>query len=392
MTTRADHDTMNAETRTPPLDRPTPKPEPPRRSRGGRRLTGRVILVSAGVLIAAGAGVVIADPFGMRPEDPPLRGTDATGLAQVAKETLSARTQESGTLGYAGSYEVVNQIDGTLTKLPAVGQVIRQGRALYRVDGNPVILLRGAVPVYRDLSQGSKGADVRQLNAALVALGLATKAEVDPDSDYFGTGTYYALRKLQDKAGLEETGILARGQAVFMPETELRITKITAVRGGAAARGAVVLRASSTRRQVTISMHAGRQDEVEVGDKVTISLPTGRNTPGVVSSVGKVATKGDKSTTVDVRIRPFKPRETGMLDQAPVQVSIVTGTAVNVLSVPVNALLAQAGGGYAVEVVGTDGAHRLIPVKTGLFDDSAGTVEVSGNGLAAGQSVVVPAS
>ncbi|MFI0450096.1 peptidoglycan-binding protein [Actinomadura sp. 6N118] len=349
-------------------------------------------MASAGVLIAAGAGVVIADPFGMRPEDPPLRGANATGLAQVAKETLSARTQESGTLGYAGSYEVVNQTDGTLTKLPAVGQVIRQGRALYRVDGKPVILLRGSVPVYRDLSQGSKGADVRQLNAALVALRYATKAEIDPDSDYFGTGTYHALRELQDKAGLAETGILTRGQAVFVPETELRITKITAVRGGGAARGAVVLRASSTRRQVSISMHAGQQGEVKAGDKVTISLPTGRNTPGVVSSVGKVATKGDKSTTVDVRIRPFKPRETGMLDQAPVQVSIVTDTAKDVLSVPVNALLAQAGGGYAVEVVGTDGTHRLIPVKTGLFDDSAGTVEVSGSGLAAGQSVVVPAS
>ncbi|MFP3962380.1 peptidoglycan-binding protein [Actinomadura fulvescens] len=326
----------------------------------------------------------------MRHDDPPLRGAGSTGLAPVSRETLSARTQESGTLGYAGDYEVVNQAAGTFTRLPAVGQVIRQGRVLYRVDGEPVVLLRGAVPVYRDLVRGSEGADVRQLNAALVALGYATEAEIDPD--YFGSGTYYALRKLQDKVGLTETGVLTRGQAFFAPENELRITKITAVRGGAAARGAVILRASSTRRQITISMHAGRQGEVAVGDKVTISLPSGRNTPGVVSSVGRVATKGDKSTTVDVRIRPSKPRETGMLDQAPVEVAIVTDTAKDVLSVPVNALLARAGGGYAVEVVGSDGAHRLVPVTTGLFDDGAGTVQVSGDGLAAGQNVVVPAS
>ncbi|MFG2001548.1 peptidoglycan-binding protein [Spirillospora sp. NPDC048911] len=407
MTTETRHDAMNTEhprkiepardtgpslNAGPGTAPDRPEAGPPRRSRGGRRRTGPVIMVSAGVLIAAGAGAVIADPFGMRPEDPPLQGTSATGLAQVTRETLAARTQENGTLGFAGTYDVVNQAGGTITRLPAVGQVIRQGRVLYRVDGKPVILLRGAVPVYRDLSQGSKGADVRQLNASLVALGYATKAEIDPGSDYFGTATYYALRKLQDKAGLTETGVLARGQAVFVPETALRITKISAVRGGAAARGAVVLRASSTRRQITISLHAGRQGEVAAGDKVTISLPSGKSTPGVVSSVGKVATKGDKTTTVDVRIRPSRPRETGMLDQAPVQVSIVTETAKDVLSVPVNALLAQARGGYCVEVVATDGAHRLIPVTTGLFDDSAGTVQVSGKGLAAGQNVVVPAS
>ena len=57
---------------------------------------------------------------------------------------------------------------------------------------------------------------------------------------------------------------------------------------------------------------------------------------------------------------------------------------------PVDALLAQAGGGYAVEVVGADGIHRLVPVTLGLFDDADGLVQVTGTGLAAGQQVVVP--
>jgi hypothetical protein len=60
--------------------------------------------------------------------------------------------------------------------------------------------------------------------------------------------------------------------------------------------------------------------------------------------------------------------------------------------VPANALLALAGGGYAVEVVDASGVHRLVGVQTGLFDDSAGLVEVTGNGVAEGQNVVVPAS
>jgi len=60
--------------------------------------------------------------------------------------------------------------------------------------------------------------------------------------------------------------------------------------------------------------------------------------------------------------------------------------------VPVFALLAQSGGGYAVEVAGPDGTHRLVPVSPGLFDDATGLVEITGSGLSAGQSVVVPAS
>lgn len=358
-----------------------------------RRRRGQVAAVVVAVLALAGAGIALTDPFGAQTKTAPVESTAATGLAQVTKGALSARTLENGTLGYAGDYQVVNKASGTVTKLPAIGQTVGQGKALYRVDGKPVILLRGAyTSAYRDLSWGMEGVDVKQLNAALVTLGYATKDEIDPDSNYFGRQTYYALTELQDDVGLAETGQLPLGQAVFLPAEQIRVTKVSAVRGGSVAPGSVVLQASSTARQVTVALSASQQSDVAVGDKVTISLPNGRTTPGVVSSVGKVATKADDSTTVEVQIRPSKPKATGRLDQAPVQVSIVSETVKDVLSVPVNALLALAGGGYAAEVVEAGGAHRLIPVETGLFDDSAGMVEVTGEGLAAGQNVVVPAS
>ena len=60
--------------------------------------------------------------------------------------------------------------------------------------------------------------------------------------------------------------------------------------------------------------------------------------------------------------------------------------------VPVNALLALAGGGYALEEIGAGGVHHLVAVSLGLFDDAAGLVQVSGSGVRAGQRVVVPAS
>ena len=94
--------------------------------------------------------------------------------------------------------------------------------------------------------------------------------------------------------------------------------------------------------------------------------------------------------TIAVDAVPTDPSATGALDQAPVNVSITTGSVSNVLVVPVDALLALSGGGYAVEEVGAGGAHQLVPVRTGLFDDADGLVQVSGSGLAVGQRVVVP--
>ncbi|MFE6838749.1 efflux RND transporter periplasmic adaptor subunit [Streptomyces sp. NPDC057705] len=363
------------------------------RKRRRRRVRAAAIVVA---LVATGgaAGSAATDAFDARDKDGKAIASAAssTALAKVTRGTLSARTQQNGTLGYVGDHPVVNHAGGTVTKLPAAGEAIRQGQVLYWVSGKPVILLKGSIPSYRELSRGREGTDVQQLNAALVALGYATKDEIDPQSDYFSRATRRALKELQDDVGLEETGRLTPGEAVFLPVDELRVTKVEALIGGSAGPGGVVMRASSTGRQVTVALNASQQTSVKTGDKVLITLPNRKSTEGVVSSVGTVATKTDQSMTVEVLIQPLDAKATGELDQAPVQVAIVSETVNDVLSVPVDALLARAGGGYAVEVVDEDGKHRLIPVTTGLFDDSAGTVQVTGEGLSAGQNVVVPGS
>jgi multidrug efflux pump subunit AcrA (membrane-fusion protein) len=141
---------------------------------------------------------------------------------------------------------------------------------------------------------------------------------------------------------------------------------------------------------VTIALNADQQSEVKAGDKVMITLPDGSTTPGVVSSVGKVAKGTGSSATVTVLVALTHPKAGGHLDQAPVTVAITTGSVDNVLVVPVNALLARPGGGYAVEVISPAG-HHLVRVSVGVFDDAAGLVQVSGSGLVAGQHVVVPA-
>jgi hypothetical protein len=367
--------------------------------RRGRRTTPWLI-AAAVVLVAAGVSVAIVNPFASGGSSRPgvAGNADPTSLATVARQDLSSQTQVSAMLGYAGSYSVVNQAAGTVTAVPAVGQVVSQGQVLYQVSGAPVVLLYGSTPAYRTLSSGTSGPDIQEINADLVSLGYATSSQLSPTSDTFGSATTTALEKLEAALGVAQNGTLTLGQAVFLP-TAVRVTTMSATLGGTVQAGQSIMQGTTTTRQVTIALDAAQQSEMKVGDKVTITLPNNQTTPGLISSVGTVATtpassvsgSANSSPTITVLVSPTDPTATGTWDQASVNVTITTGSVTNVLVVPVDALLAQSGGTYAVEVAGANGARHLVPVTLGLFDDADGLVQVTGSGLAAGQRVVVPA-
>ena len=256
---------------------------------------------------------------------------------------------------------------------------------LYRVSGEPVYLLYGTVPAYRSLSEGSSGTDVRELNADLVRLGYAARSELDPASDYFGWETAHALEQFQGARGVAATGTLGLGQAVFLPAAAW-VTAVAATLGGPAQPGQPVLSASSTRREVTIALDASEQSEVAVGDRVTITLPSSTRTPREWSRrsarwrpsrhrAARAAARRSAS-----RSPRTTPAATGRWDQAPVTVTITTARVNAAMVVPVDALLALAGGGYAVEVAGRDGRRHLVRVFLGLLDDAAGLVQVTSSG------------
>jgi len=379
----------------------------------GRRRSRRrwVAVTVAGVVVLAAGAVWLAGGFSARGRSGPGNGGGLYGTttATVRRETLSAQTTLSATLGYAGSYTVSvpssgssgllgsgssgspasSGSPGAFTWLPAAGRLIRQGQVLYRTDnGVPAYLLYGRVPAWRELSEGVRGADVAQLNRDLVRLGYSGSGYIAGLGwDYFSWDTGYGLEQLQAKLGLEQTGTLPLGQAVFEPRA-LRVAAVRASLGGAAS--GPVFSATSARHVVSISLDAASQSEVTKGDPVTITLPDGSVTPGVIWSVGRVATGHGSSAKISVQVRLRHPGAAGHLDQAPVTVNITTSRVRDVLAVPVAALVARPGG-YAVEVV-FEGRHRLVRVTPGLFDDAAGMVQVSGSGLATGQRVVVPAS
>jgi hypothetical protein len=358
------------------------------RRRGGWVAAGLVVVLAAGGAAGAWrAGVFsAASSSGSGGQGLPAPATQA-----VVREDLSATTPVSATLGYAGSYPVTGPGGGTLTWLPSAGQVIGQGRVLYRVDnGSPVVLLYGGVPAWRDLGEGVTGADVSQLNHDLVALGDAARSEISAAGwDYFSLETAYGVQKLEEHQGVSSPpGSLSLGQVVFEPEA-IRVSQLTGSLGGPAS--GPVLAATSDRHQVSIPLDASEQSEVKAGDMVSVTLPDGKTTPGVISSVGTVAVTSGSTTTIPVEVKLTDPRAAGTLDQSPVTVNITTGTAPNALAVPVTALLAQSSEGYVVEVVGARGTRRYVPVRPGIFDGASGLVQVTG-ALTPGQRVVVAAS
>ncbi len=315
--------------------------------------------------------------------------------ATVARRDITATTPVTATLGYAGSYLVRGQGNGTLTWLPSAGQVIRPGHPLYRTnDETPVILLPGTIPAWRPLAEGVTGHDVAQLNRDLVALGAAERASIAALGwDYFSWATAAGVAKLQSRLGVAApSGWLPLGSVVFEPQP-LRVSQVTGSLGGPA--DGPVLAATSDQHVVTVPLDVSREGEVRAGDRVTVTLPDGTTTPGAVSSVGTAATTsgsgGSPVTTIAVQVTLTDPRAAGTLDQAPVTVNITTGAARGALVVPVTALVAQAAGRYAVEVVGRGSTRRWVPVTPGIFDDASGLVQVTG-ALTPGQRVVVAAS
>jgi hypothetical protein len=368
-----------------------------RRSRGPGRWValGVVVVVAAGAATAWRAGVF--SPAGTSGAE--QQGAPAPATAALTRQDLSATTPVTATLGYAGSYQVTGQSDGTLTWLPSAGQVIRQGQALYRTgNGVPVALLYGGVPDWRAMSVGTTGQDVSQLNHDLVGLGYADRADIVALGwDHYSWETAYGVQWLEEHLGVAyPSGSLSLGEVVFKPEP-LRVSQVTGNLGGPAA--GPVLAATSDRQVVTVPLDVSDQSEVKTGDAVSVALPDGATTPGVVSSVGAVATTSSGSgqgqgptTTITVTVTLTDPRAAGTLDQAPVTVNITTATASDVLAVPVTALLAQSSGGYDVEVVGPGNTRRWVPVTPGtVFDDANGLVQVTG-ALTPGQRVVVAAS
>jgi peptidoglycan hydrolase-like protein with peptidoglycan-binding domain len=359
------------------------------RRKGGR--AGRAVAVTAVVVAAAGAAAAALgfDPRSFFDEAEAEAAAEVPATAEVVRQTLTETVEYTGDLGYGDVIGLDCLRKGTYTALPAAGDVLERGDEVYAVDDAPVVLLYGDLPAYRSLSPGTEGSDVEQFEENLQELGYDGFTADDEYTD----ATAEAVEEWQDDLGVEETGTVAFGQVVYAPG-KVRVDAVAVELGDAAGPGGALLDYTGLDKVVTVEVELDDQELVTVDEAVTVTLPDGTEATGTVTGsetlVQEETGQGGESeevTYLEVTVAADDPAVFDGLDQAAVDVGFAGDTAEDVLTVPVEALLGLAEGGYGLEVV-TGDATEVVPVDTGMFAD--GSVEVGGEGLEAGQSVVVP--
>lgn len=310
--------------------------------------------------------------------------TAATGpvaTAVVERGTISATQTWEATLEPGERSTVTASGQGTITRLAEPGQAVKPGDELYRLNEQPVVLLDGKVPMFRDLAPGDTGADAEQMTANLQALG-------------YGGFTADAVRAWQQDIGAAPTGVVSSTQVVFLPQAR-RVDTLHVGVGDRVSPGAPVVDVTGTKQVVSLEVPTDDRDRLDGGTKVTVVLPDGNELPGTVGTAAVLepaaapgqgpeadAQESEAMVQVEVALDENAPNE---LVGSPVEVVVATDERSDVLLVPVNALLALSEGGFGLEVVGDDGTRQIVAVDTGLFAN--GKVEVSGDGIAEGTVV-----
>lgn len=348
-----------------------------------RRLRRVLVLLPALVITAAAvAGATgLLGRGGKSPANVGLTGPPAT--ATVQKRTLARSQTVDGNLGYGDLYAVQAPPGGggMITWLPDEGDVIKRGGTVYRLDQEKVPLLYGSIPIYRTLSVGSAGGDVKQLERNLSALGH-TGFTVD---DEYTSATADAVKEWQKDLGRDETGVVKPGDAVVASGAR-RVAELTGAPGAAAS--GVLLKWTGTTRVVEVDLDTDYADLVKPGTTATVELPDGTGLAARVTDIGTPTSKEkEDGATLPVELTVTDQKKLGGYQAAKVDVDLTAETHKGVLAVPINALVARPGGGYAVLAVTATGT-RYLPVRTGMFADSY--VEVSGTGVVAGLTVRVP--
>ena len=360
-------------------------------------------IAGAAVLGAlAGAAAFVATSSGSGAGAPPAGAGGPT--ATITIQDLVQTDDQPGTLGYGDDRTAYDQLGGTVTWVPQPGDVIRPDHRLLSLDGTPVVLMNGSFPMYRSLSEGvADGSDIRELNADLVALGYDPYGEITVD-DHFSSGTADGVDRWEAAHDLTQDGQVQLGRIVFLPGSR-RVASVNVSVGQTLPSGAAaaVMTTTSDRHVVTVQLDASRQTEAVVGEHVDVTLPSNAVAQGVITQVGRVAQStgtgssqgsGGNSTsgagsapqaTILVTISLRHAGRLGSLDQAPVTVAFALTTTRNALAVPVSALVATEGGGYALDVVNSNGTVVRTPVTPGSF--AGGFVQISGSGIAAGMQV-----
>ncbi|MFI7105916.1 peptidoglycan-binding protein [Nonomuraea sp. NPDC050227] len=171
--------------------------------RSPRRLAAVVL---AGVVLVALAGWAVSTRLRSPADEASRRAAPTPSLvtAAVERRRLVSTVVVNGTLEYGSPLPVglAGAVGGAselqrATRAPRPGR-IAEGGVLMEVNGRPVFVLRGSVPMHRTITPGSEGDDVTQLQRALRRLGHRARS-----TGVFDRATVAALTRLYAAKGYQ---------------------------------------------------------------------------------------------------------------------------------------------------------------------------------------------
>jgi hypothetical protein len=405
-----------------------------RARRHARSRIGRFGLAVCLVAIGAGAATLVAHGSGTRVA--PAKAVPL-GTATVHRGDLIETQRYPGRLSYLSRGSVHLSGPGTVTSLPHVGQVLTEGASVAGVDDRPIGVLFGASPLYRTLglanttgaqlalkvaqanllaaqatlprrpasgsvassslagvaraAQAQVGVDEAQdrLLGAQRALQRAQAPQRGPDvalvagnmtalgyyrgfTDSWSAALQDAVTQWQDHIGATPSGDINPADVLVVSGA----ARVTGVQGGLGdAPSAVTVSLSSLSRLATFRLQNGVPAALAPSRRVRLSA-------GGDAAAGRVTSLNTSQQSATVQVEFDQSSRLARISSTRVSMSVRSADRRNVLTVPTQALLALASGGFALQLPG----GRLLAVRTGIVQN--GDIQVSGPGVHGGLRVV----
>ena len=314
---------------------------------------------------------------------PTTTTTTAAPTDPALSTTVTTQPASTGTVTSAVAPDTLASTDEedtpTLTDVLAVSDDATRGTVLYTADDEPTIALFGTIPMWRTLTTGiDAGADIRQLEENLVALGYGSGLTVD---NTFSASTASAVKRWETTLGrADPDGTVELGDVVYLAAAGTVLSHDATI-GEPLDSGTPILTVGSDEQVVSAQIPAAEAAGWAPGAAVNLTWADGTTTTATVSAVSSDVADGNVDLTIGLtgadRDRPSGAEAT------------VTATDVRhdgVVAVPVAAIVAGTKGGRAVRVP-AGGEDRMVAVQTGLVAD--GWIEIT-SGLNAGAAVRLP--
>ena len=374
-----------------------------------------ITLIAAVISAAAGwiAGARVKSPAEAAAATAPPEPSPIVVPAEL--RTLSTDVITRGTGRYASGQKLrlapstLKSGRGVVTSVAAGGARLRGGSVAMTISGRPVFLLRGRIPVYRDLGPGMSGADVRQLEHALARLRLspgsvdgtfdgATESAVARLYARAGHSTFRAsesdLARTRPRQASFVDGARARAgiqvpadEIIFVPNVPVRVSEVLIPRG-ATVDGPIMTVTSST-IVIDSSVPVEEARLIAPGRRVLIDEPdlSIKGTGTIAQVADGPGTNGLDGYHVYFQVR-VQQAPTRVVNASVRLLVPIESTEKKVLAVPVVAVTLATDGTSRVEKQTASG-FETVTVVPGLSADGFVEVKVVDGALEPGDLVLV---